>query len=223
MAKKKQYKEAELIKLFGLTRITGETLSPLMQRWLTFEPPIFNVGEQYNFDEALERAQQSIDGWNEEDLKMKFISDIIPLGHLEDNGRFLTFYEKKLIGKVDGTSLSVKSDFMVAKGILNLHQNPYFHFLQGESFGHEHKPQVNPTGEPMAQLLEAMLLAQEKNQNGKPIYGAEIIGQYWKFVIMQDREYCISPAFDSIKKDNLLDIIAILRKFRHILETELLD
>ena len=216
MAKKKQYTEAELINLFNLTRITGENMTPLMQKWLSFESPIFNVGEQYNFDEALERAQQSIGGWNEADLKMKFISDIIPLGYLKDNKQFLTYYEKSLSGEIDGIKLSVKSDFMVAKGILNLHQNPYFHF-------HEYKPQVNPTGEPMAQLLEAMLLAQEKNKNGKPIYGAEIIGQYWKFVIMQGREYCISPAYDSIKKTELLDIIAILRKFRHILETELLD
>jgi hypothetical protein len=105
---------------------------------------------------------------------------------------------------------------MVAKGILSYHQNPYFHF-------HEYKPQGNPTGEPMAQLLEAMLLAQEKNKNGKPIYGAEIIGQYWKFVILQGKEYCISHSFDSIELDTLLEIIAILRKFRHILETELLD
>ena len=215
MAKKKQYTEAELIKLFSLIRIT-EFQTTKMKEWLATELLVLDAGEEYVLERAYKRALKSIGGWSEEDLKMKFISDIIPLGHLEDNSNFLTFYEKKLIGKVDGTSLSVKSDFMVAKGILNLHQNPYFHF-------HEYKPQVNPTGEPMAQLLEAMLLAQEKNQNGKPIYGAEIIGQYWKFVIMQGREYCISPAFDSIKKDDLLDIIAILRKFRHILETELLD
>ena len=105
---------------------------------------------------------------------------------------------------------------MVAKGVLSFHQNPYFHF-------HEYKPQGNPTGEPMAQFLEAMLLAQEKNQNGKAIYGAEIIGQNWKFVILQGREYCISPTFNSIEREGLLKIIAILRKFRHILETELLD
>ena len=215
MAKKKQYTEAELIKLFSLIRIT-EFQTTKMKEWLATELLVLDAGEEYVLERAYKRALKSIGGWSEEDLKMKFISDIIPLGHLEDNSNFLTFYEKKLIGKVDGTSLSVKSDFMVAKGILNLHQNPYFHF-------HEYKPQVNPTGEPMAQLLEAMLLAQEKNQNGKAIYGAEIIGQYWKFVIMQGREYCISPAFDSIKKDDLLDIIAILRKFRHILETELLD
>ena len=40
---------------------------------------------------------------------------------------------------------------------------------------------------------------------------------------MQDRDYCISRSFDSIDKEDLLDITAILRKFRHILETELLD
>ena len=216
MAKKKQYTEAELINLFNLTRIASNEITPLMEKWLTFDAPILNVGEQYIFDDALLGAQKGIQGWNEEDLKMKFISDVIPLGYLKDNGRFLTFYEKSIKGEVDGIKLTVKTDFMVAKGILNLHQNPYFHF-------HEYKPQINPTGEPMAQLIEAMLLSQEKNQNGKPIYGAEIIGRNWSFVIMQGREYCISPAYDSIKRDELLEIIAILRKFRHILETELLD
>ena len=216
MAKKKQYTEGELITLFNLTRITSNVITPLMKKWLTFETPILNVGEQYMFDEALLRAQKSIEGWNEEDLKMKFISHILPIGHLTDNGRFATYFEKKLAGKIDGIPLSVKTDFMIAKGVLSYYSNPYFHF-------HEYKPQGNPTGEPMAQLVEAMLLAQEKNQNGKPIYGAEIIGRNWSFVIMQGREYCISPSYNSIKKDELLDIIAILRKFRHILETELLD
>ncbi len=215
MAKKKQYTEGQLISLFGLTR-RKEILTPKMLEWLDIVPAILDVVEQHNFDAALSRAQKSIEGWNEEELKMKFISHILPLGYLVDNVRFMTYYEKSLSGEVDGIKLSVKTDFMVAKGILSYHQNPYFHF-------HEYKPQANPTGEPMAQLLEAMLLAQEKNQNGKPIYGAEIIGQYWKFVILQEREYCISPSFDSIKLDSLLEIIAILRKFRHILETELLD
>ena len=156
MARKKQYTEGKLITLFNLTRITSNVITPLMKKWLTFEPPILNVGEQYVFDEALLRAEQGITAWNEEDLKMKFISQIIPLGHLTDNGRFMTYYEKKLTGMVDGIPLSVKTDFMVAKGILTFYQNPYFHF-------HEYKPQGNPTGEPMAQLIEAMLLGQEKN------------------------------------------------------------
>jgi hypothetical protein len=215
MAKKKQYTEGQLISLFNLTRIS-EVMTDKMKEWLHFELPQLSVGERYILDTSIRLAKKSITGWNEEELKMKFISHILPLGNLVDNDFFMTYYGKPLSGEVDGIKLSVKTDFMVAKGILSFHQNPYFHF-------HEYKPQGNPTGEPMAQLLEAMLLAQEKNKNGKPIYGAEIIGQYWKFVILQGREYCISKSFDSIELNSLLDIIAILRKFRHILETELLD
>jgi hypothetical protein len=215
MAKKKQYTEGQLISLFNLTRIKDK-ITPKMSEWLSVQVPILDTVEKHNFDDALSRAKKSIEGWNEEELKMKFISHILPLGNLVDNDFFMTYYEKSLSGEVDGIKLSVKTDFMVAKGIMSFHQNPYFHF-------HEYKPQGNPTGEPMAQLLEAMLLAQEKNKNGKPIYGAEIIGQYWKFVILQGREYCISQSFDSIELNSLLDIIAILRKFRYILETELLD
>ena len=214
VSKKKQYSEGELIIIFKLNRIV-EYATPRMKDWLTVTPPDLNSHEQYNFDHALQKATKSISGWSEEDLKMKFISDILPLGTLEDNGRFMTYFEKIISGEVDGISLCVKTDFMVASGVLTFHQKPYFHF-------HEYKPQINPKGEPMAQLLEAMLIAQSINQDNKPIYGAEIIGQYWKFVILEGREYCISPTFDSIDRAKLLEIIAILRKFRHILETELL-
>ena len=215
MAKKKQYTEGELITILNLNRIK-ESETPKMQEWLDVSKLILDDYEQRTFDDAIKRADKNIDGWNEEDLKMKFLSDILPLGNLVDNGRFMTYYEKKISGIVDGIELSVKTDFMVAKGVMSFHQNPYFHF-------HEYKPQINPTGEPMAQLITAMLIAQSINKNGKPIYGAEIIGQNWKFVIMQGRDYCISRSFDSIDRQDLLDIVAILRKFRYILETELLD
>jgi hypothetical protein len=147
---------------------------------------------------------------------MKFISQILPLGELVDNGRFMTFFEKSLSGLVENVKLSVKTDFMVASGTLSYHKKPYFHFQ-------EYKPQINPTGEPMAQLLEAMLLAQSKNQNGKPIYGCEVVGRNWTFVILEAKEYAVSKAFDSIDREDLMKIIAILRKFRQILETELLE
>ena len=74
----------------------------------------------------------------------------------------------------------------------------------------------------MAQLLEAFLIAQEKNKNGKPMYGIDIMGANWRFVTMEGREYCISKAFDVTDKADLLSIISILRKFRDILETRLI-
>lgn len=215
MAKKVSYSEGQLVDMFKLNRIV-EYKTERMTHWLNVEPPIFTIPEQYIFDKAITNAIKNISGWNEEDLKMKFISDILPLGHLEDNGRFMTYFEKSLSGVVEGIALSVKTDFMVAAGVLDYPKQPYFHFQ-------EYKPSKNPSGDSMAQLLEAMLIAQIKNKNGKPIYGCEVIGRSWNFVVMDGKSYCISPSFDSVNREDLLTIIAILRKFKVILEAELLN
>jgi hypothetical protein len=215
MAKKIIYTEGELIELFHLRRNVTEP-TPRMINWLAVSLPNFDAFEQRLFDEALLRAIKNISAWSEEDLKMKFISDILPLGQLVDNGRFMTYFEKSLSGLVENIKLSVKTDFMVASGTLSYHRKPYFHFQ-------EYKPQLNPKAEPMAQLLEAMLLAQTKNEDNKPIYGCEVVGETWRFVTLEGKDYCVSETFIATKKEDLLKIIAILRNFRHILETELLD
>lgn len=212
--RKQEYTEAELIDLFKLSRIV-EYKTSLMQAWLNVAEPEFDIFEQYLFDKAISAAIKNIFGWSEEDLKMKFISHILPLGHLVDNGRFYTYFEKIVAAQVDNIKLRVKTDFMVASGVIDVPKNPYFHFQ-------EYKPNKNPTGDSMAQLLEAMLVGQQQNNNGKPIYGAEIVGKNWVFVILEGRSYCLSPTFDSTDRRQLKQIIAILRKFKNILEEELL-
>jgi hypothetical protein len=74
----------------------------------------------------------------------------------------------------------------------------------------------------MAQLLEAFLIAQNENNDKNPLYGCEVNGSTWRFITMEDKAYCVSKAYDSTDKEDLLRIIAILRKFRYILETRLL-
>jgi hypothetical protein len=215
MAKAKSYTEAELIETFQLIRLV-KMQTARMQDWLAAEAATLDVVEQANFDKIHNNAVDKIAGWSEEDLKMKFISYVLPLGYLEDNGRFLTYFEKTIFATVEGHYLNTKTDFMVATGILDKPKKPYFHFQ-------EYKPHKKPSGDSMAQLLEAMLIAQHQNANEKPIYGCEIMGKSWNFVILEDKTYCISKTFDCTEKEDLLQIIAILRKFRHILETELLD
>jgi hypothetical protein len=211
----KSWREGELIDTFNLNRIIT-TQTPLMQAWLDVQIPELNVGEQYMFDKDLLKAQKNIVGWSEEDLKIKFISTILELGHLTEDDIVMSYFDKIISATVETINLTVKSDFMLAKGTLNVFKMPYFHFQ-------EYKPQLNPSGEPMAQLLQAFLIAQEKNQHTKPLYGAEVIGANWRFVTMEGKDYCISKTFDSVDKTDLLTIIAVLRKFRHILETELLS
>ena len=211
----KTWREAEMIKAFNLNCITAYK-TPLMTEWLDVQTPEFNSGEQYIFDKTFSKGQKSVRGWNEEDLKIKFIGPVLELGHLNDEGGLVGYFDKTISATVDGIHLVVKSDFMLAKGLLDVFETPYFHFQ-------EYKPYKNPTGDSMAQLLEAFLIAQETNQNGKPIYGVDIVGKSWQFVIMEGREYCISETYDSVNKIDLLAIISILRKFRHILETRLMD
>jgi hypothetical protein len=212
--KGKQYREGDLILLFTLNRITTY-YTPVLEEWLAVENPVLDGFEQTLFDRKLLEAQKYLGGWSEEDLKMKFIAAIIDLGYLVDGDGIVALFDKMISATVEGTKLSVKSDFMIAKGVLNVFSTPYFHFQ-------EYKPNKNPTGDSMAQLLEAFLIAQQKNKNNQPLYGIEVVGATWRFVTMEGKEYCISKQYDSLDREDLLKIIAILRKFKHILFTRLM-
>jgi hypothetical protein len=218
MGKKKEWKEAELVLTFNLSRIVNHH-THLMAEWLEVNDLQLTATEQEIFDTIYKSAVENIAGWSEEDLKMKFLSFVLLLGGLSDEGKIVTFFDKKLTGVVEGIHLSVKSDFMLAKGFMNIYQTPFFHFQ-------EYKPQINPTGEPMAQLLEAFLIAQEKNQQNNyeiPLYGCEIIGKQWSFVTIEKKQYCVSNTYDCTNREDLLQIIAILRKFKQILKERWLN
>jgi hypothetical protein len=214
MAAKKNWKEGEIIATFHLQKTNIAT--PLMQAWLSVAVPKFDAREQGNFDNLFGKVH-NITSWSEEDLKMKFISPVLELSTmLTDSKNCVSFFDKSLSAVINGYKLSVKTDFVIAKGVLDYLQKPYFHFQ-------EYKPEKKPTGDSMAQLIEAFLIAQTLNKNDKPIYGCEVNGAIWKFVVMEDKKYCVSHGYDSTDKEDLLQIIGILRKFKYILETELLD
>jgi hypothetical protein len=152
MAKKKEWREGEMVLTFQLTKI-DTTYTPLMREWMDVPAPTFTAMEQHNFDMTYLRGLKKIKTWSEEDLKMKFISHILELGLIMEDENFTTFFDKKLAAKVDNFDLSVKADFVVAKGFLDYMERPFFHFQ-------ECKPQKNPIGDPMVQLLEAFLIGQ---------------------------------------------------------------
>jgi hypothetical protein len=104
---------------------------------------------------------------------------------------------------------------MIADGILETPKTPYFYFQ-------EYKKVKDPKGDVTAQVLEAFLIAQENNKTPNPLYGCTVSGRYWEFLIMLDKTYCISKSYDCTDNDDLLQIIAILRQFKLILETRLL-
>ena len=215
------WSEAELVDTFSLHK-TKQT-APLLIDWLN-ATTTFNEVEQQNVAELRAEAQENIEAWNEEDLKMNFIAFIIRLAGLKSTTYIRTFYEKTVEATVNGYFLKTKTDFMIAKGVLDLVKVPYFHFQEYISTKlNAGKKDRDPNGDPIAQLVEAFLIAQEKNKNGKPLYGCYVIGRFWYFVTMEGKNYCVSNPYDCTDEADLNQIIAILRKFKVILETTLID
>jgi hypothetical protein len=211
--KEHNYSEADLVLLLGLERVV-EIQTSLMSDWLNVAS---NISD---FDKAAAqrlriRAQKHISGWLEEDLKMKFLAPLLELAYLIDGNNYETYFEKTISASIDGHFLKTKTDFMISRGFLDKVQKPYFHFQ-------EWKPQKKPTGDSMAQLLEALLIANEINGNKFPIYGCEVVGKQWSFVILEGKQYCISESFDCTKEQDIFKILSVLRKFKEILETKLL-
>lgn len=222
MAKKKEWQEGEMIVIFNLKKIDN-SVTPLMEEWLAVDLPKFDVVEEGIFQKLTAKSNK-IATWKEEDYKMKFISQVLELGQVMEGEKFVSFFDKSFSAEVEGYKLSVKADFVIAKGVLDYLQKPYFHFQAGGV--PQYKPQKNPTGDPMAQILEAFLIAQvenEKEGSSNPLYGCEIIGATWRFITMEEKSYCVSKSFDCSNDEDLLKIIAILRKFKMILETRLLS
>jgi hypothetical protein len=154
------------------------------------------------------------DSWSEDALKMKFLAFLMAMVDY-DTDKYEAFYDNTISAKVDGETLTAKADLLVAKGTGDAPRMPYFCF-------HEYKKNT-PDKDPRSQLFQGMLIAQAVNKNEKPIYGAYIIGKAWNFTVLQpNRIYCISRTYDATLKDDLQRILLILKKFKWILDNELL-
>ena len=78
-------------------------------------------------------------------LKMNLIAFVLRLGHLKETLHYKTYYESILEATVGGYFLKVKADMMIAAGILERPETPYF-------YCQEYKKQKDPKGDVTAQL-----------------------------------------------------------------------
>ncbi len=214
MAKEKVIKldllEPTLVETFNLERLYENT--PLMNDWLSA------TGELNEFDMTLIKASQAkllenADIWNEEELKMNFISFVIFLAHYDKPIR--TYYDREISAKINEYTLLCKADMLLSSGIGEKIKTPYF-------FLHEYKREKKYSGDPVGQMLGGMLIGQAKNNNGKPMYGCYVQGRFWFFSILMENQYVISQAFDSTKIAETHQIIIILRKMKELIHTTLM-
>jgi hypothetical protein len=202
--------EPILVETFGLERLYVNT--PLMEEWLSA------TGDLTDFDLTLLNESQAIlienaDSWNEEELKMSFISIVIFLARYGKPIR--TYYDRELSAKIGEYLLLCKADMLLSSGIGDLIKTPYF-------FLHEYKREKKYSGDPIGQMLGGMLVGQAQNHNGKPMYGCYVQGRFWFFSILDGNKYVISQPYNSAKVDEIKQIIMILRRMKDIIHKDLM-
>ena len=168
------------------------------------------------FDMLIEEIQDKGDQWNEEELKMKFIAFLFFISEMEEKGKIQAFYERPLSATLNGHKIQLKTDCMVATPLgKNTPREPYF-FLQERNAARFKKGRGDKF-DPEAQMLAAMIIAQHLNQDKHPIYGTFIVGKNWVFTTLNGQEYCRSRQFDASEKDELLQIVFILRNLKTLI------
>jgi hypothetical protein len=214
MAKLKEKKldllEPTLVRTLGLNRVYSNT--PLMDDWLSATGEL-NDFDQTLLNESLTKLIENADSWNEEELKMNFISIIIFLARYDKPIRI--YYDREMSINIGEYTLLCKADMLLSKGFGELIETPYF-------FLHEYKREKKYSGDPVGQMLGGMLISQAKNSNGKPMYGCYVQGRFWFFSILEGNQYVISRSFDSSDPVVAKQIIMILRRMKEIIHTNLM-
>jgi hypothetical protein len=182
-----------------------------LHHWLSAQY-VLNEREESLLAEIHPKAVQEVDSWNEEELKMHFIAFLIYIARIDVPQKIKVFYERPLSGVLQGNSISVITDCMIATPEARAKpKKPYF-FLQ------EFKKQKKDQSDPEGQMLAAMLLAQHGNNDNLPLYGSYIMGRNWRFATLVGKTYCISQRqYDATNLQDLYQIVYNLRFLKELI------
>lgn len=186
-----------LEKTFGLEQVKT---SSALEGWLNGKAEL-SAFEREALLMYRETLRANVYDWNETELAYEFIGPVLSLVNYTTK-RSNFFAERMFGGTVNGVEMRGKPDGMIASGTREP-EKPYFCFQ-------EYKKNKDPEGDPAAQALAAMLVAQEINERQHPIYGGYVIGRDWFFMTLEGREYAISEPFIATK-DDIFDIFRMLR------------
>jgi hypothetical protein len=203
---KSQYDLSWLANQFGITRQVG---CEALARWSLAQGELTPL-QQTLFDTLCQEMKEEGDYWNEEELKIQFIGLLFRIADVNVKNKTKVFYERPLSATLQGISLSVVVDCLLAKPMeFNTPQEPYF-FLQ------EFKKGKGEKKDPEAQMLVAMLIAQAKNASDAPVYGGFLVGSVWTFATLTGVAYCTSRKYDASQAGDLAQIVFMLRYLRDL-------
>ena len=190
-------------KTFGMEQPL--TVAPLTE-WLETPHEVTDFERQ-----QLLYFQQSlifnVHNWNEYELDVHFIGPIFTLVNFS-SFKSNHFSQRDFGGIVDNYMLSGKPDGMVASG----RREPELPYLAFQ----EYKRELDPNGDPAGQALAAMLVAQQMEEQIKPMYGCYVVSSTWKFIALDiNRTYGVSEGYEALNTD-IFEILRILKNLKAI-------
>ena len=205
--RKLEYDLDQIADAFGIQRVSQ---CKHIEEWVSSTYDL-TATESEILGDSLSEMQKVGDYWNEEELKIQFVGLAFYIAKVNVDNKIRVFYERPLSAEIDGYKLAVIAGCIVATPKqFSTPQNPYF-FLQ------EFKKGKGEKNDPEAQMLTAMLIAQHKNADDKPVYGGYLIGKNWVFTTLVGKDYCTSRQFDASLKHDILQIIFNLRHLKTLI------
>lgn len=186
---------------FGLVQVRS---LPILDELLSYKYEADAYEQRYLTTLQEDYVTLGGDDWNEVELENKFISPLIVFSGIA-NRKYSYFLEREMSEIINDIELLGKVDGMIATGFRNP-KKPYFCLS-------EYKRGTDPNGDPKGQALIAMLVAQQQNDNKKPVFGSYIIGRNWCFMALVGKEYAISTDFSGANEE-IFDIHRILKSLR---------
>ncbi len=207
-----RWEREELELTFGLQQVKDHSV---LTDWLTATEAI-SEEEIAKIEPLRVDLESEISFWNEEEVKIFFINDLIKLINFKRLNSYKLFAQRTLSATVkdlknNDLELRGRIEIVVATGRQKPRQ-PFF-------FIHEYKPiRSSAANDPEGQLLVAMVATQALNDVPRPIYGLYVQGKFWNFVTLLGKEYSISASYDATKVEDLYQIVRILKRCKFYID-----
>jgi hypothetical protein len=204
MAKFSDFDLVKVEKQFNINQVRN--LAPL-DEWLVFAYDFQDTDSKF-LNLLKQEMKDNANHWNEQELSLHFIGPMLSFVNFSDeNYRFNAFAARPISALVDGIEMWGMPDGMIASGRREP-KIPFFCFQAGGV--PQYKKQIDPNGDPIGQVLAAMLVGQELNGHTQPIFGCYILGKEWNFMVLKEKEYAVSQSFDA-SSNEIMDIFRILQ------------
>jgi len=206
---KKTFKECDMYFLEKVLKLEELEEMPFLINWIEAQKTyILDDFENRIINNLQKKLKYRLNDWNENELTDNFIAPLLSI--IDFNTKeYGVFSERLLKANIDDYELSGYPDAIVASG-RRRPEIPYFCF-------HEYKKEKDPDGDPQAQCLAAMLVAQELNNNKQPLLGVVVVGRNWFFMVLEGKKYAISNSYKSTDEE-IFEIIKLLKHLKTIID-----